>query len=47
MAKDQKPNGDLLTDEEKESSMGWDYVSAAEGRNLTYIMDSLVVPVEE
>jgi len=37
MAKNQKLNGDLLTDEEKGSPMGLGYVSAAERLNLIYL----------
>lgn len=37
MAKNQKLNGDLLTDEEKNSPMGLGYVSAAERLNLIYL----------
>ena len=39
MAKKQKLNGDLLTDEEKSSPMGLGYVSAAERLNLIYNED--------
>jgi hypothetical protein len=39
MAKNQKLNGDLLTDEEKNSPMGLGYVSAAERLNLIYSED--------
>jgi hypothetical protein len=37
MAKKQKLNGDLLTDDEKNSPMGLGYVSAAERLNLIYL----------